>query len=48
MLSLEIIVGLGLLYGFFMYATLRAQRAKRANRELPTVQVGRVAEGKLG
>jgi preprotein translocase subunit YajC len=47
MLSLEVIVILVLLYCFFMYATLRAQRARRTSRELPTVQTGRVAEGKL-
>jgi Ca2+/H+ antiporter len=41
MLSLEVIVMLVLLYCFFMYATLRA------SHKLPTVQVGRVAEGKL-
>jgi preprotein translocase subunit YajC len=47
MLSLEIIVMLALLCCFFMYAMLKAQRARRASRELPTVQVGRVAEDKL-
>jgi hypothetical protein len=41
MLSLEIIVVLALLYCFFMYATLRASCG------LPTIQVGRVPEGKL-
>lgn len=36
MLSLEIIVGLGLLYCFFMYGLLRVARAKRAvRREVP-------------
>jgi len=36
MLSLEIIIGLGLLYCFFMYGLLRAARARRAvRREVP-------------
>jgi len=48
MLSLEIIVVLALLCCFFMYAMLRAQRARGTGRELPAVQVGRVAEDKLG
>jgi len=32
MLSLEIIIGLGLLYCFFMYGLLRAAQARRAVR----------------
>jgi len=36
MLSLEIIIGLGLLYCFFMYGLLRAARARKTvRREVP-------------
>ena len=47
MLSLEIILVLGALYSFFMYATLRTQWEKREERARPKIRERRVAPGSL-
>jgi hypothetical protein len=47
MLSLEIIVVLGLVYCFFMYATLKAKHAKENAREEVKREEIRLAQEKL-
>jgi len=47
MLSLGIIVVLGFIYCFFMFAMLMTQRAKRQIRERPKVREVRLAPAKL-
>ena len=47
MLSLELILVLGVLYSFFMYATLKIQQEKREARPRPKIQERQVAPGSL-
>lgn len=47
MLSLEIIVVLGFLYCFFMYATLKAKHAKERTQEKVKREEIRLAQEKL-
>ena len=47
MLSLELILVLGALYSFFMYATLKTQREKREERARPKIRERQVAPSSL-